>query len=365
MLRKLTRAFRPTAHRAGFLGIFYVLLILVLLKYLAFYEPEPLGSAILIGKSILAAMLVGASVFCLAALLNKIRGDRDRGFAVYLGELSVMSLLVTAERALLAFSSFPSGHLVELTQPYWQTFVLNVAMLLVINAALNESQRTITEKLAVAEVLASNLRARQQALVFSDEEIRDQVAKFLHNRIQSDLMVSGLQLKAIAGESDFAQGSKLMDVVAKLEKVRSIDIRGLSQSLGPSLGSQDLEASLQALAGQYLGQMDVRVAAPKGLFSDFLAAREQLQLGLYRIAEQAVLNALVHGPATTVDIEFILNGKGSLVMSVQDDGPGVLGAPQPGLGASIIDAWVDILAGFKIAGNSPRGGYLLRVELPL
>lgn len=365
MLRRLTQAFRPTSHRAGFLGVFYVLLILVLLKYLAFYTPEPSGSALLIGKSLLASALIGASVFGLATLLNHLRGDKNLGFAVYLGELSAISLLVTFERALLAYSDFPSEHLVELSQPYWQTFLLNVGMLLIINAALNESQRAINEKLKAAEELAANLRARQQALVFSDEDIREQVAKFLHNRIQSDLMVSSLQLKAIAAESDFEQGSKLMDIVAKLEKVRSMDIRGLSQSLGPSLGSQDLGASLQALAEQYRGQMDVRVAAPEGLFSEYLAAREQLQLGLYRIAEQAVLNSLVHGPAKAVDIAFQVNPQGSLSMSVQDDGPGIVGTPQPGLGASIIDAWVDILGGDKVAGNHPRGGYLLRVELPL
>jgi len=365
MLRQLTKTFRPTAHRAGFLGIFYVLLILVLLKYLAFYVPSPLDAAILIGKTLLASALVGASVFGFATLLNHLRGDREKGYAVYLAELSAISLLVTAERALLAFSNFPSAHLVELSQPYWQTFVLNVAMLLVINAALNASQRSITEKLSVAELLAASLRARQQALVFSDEDIREQVAQFLHNRIQSDLMVSSLQLKAIAAESDFAQGSKLMDIVAKLEKVRSMDIRGLSQSLGPSLGSQDLGASLQALASQYRGQMNVRIVAPQGLFTDDLVTREQHQLGLYRIAEQAVLNALVHGPAKNVEIEFVINANGSLTMTVQDDGPGAVKISKPGLGASIMDAWVDILGGSMEAGNNPRGGYLLRVEFPL
>jgi len=361
---QLLDLFRPAPHRSGFLGVFYFLLILVLLKYLTYYSSSAADSAQLITKGILAAAAIGLSVYGLAALLNRFRGWKTSNRLGHLFELALISGLVTAERAWLSVTQFPSVHLIELTQPYWQTFALNVGVLLVLNAALNGAQLSLTMRLAHAEELATSLRARQQALVFSDEEIREQVAQFLHNRIQSDLMVSSLRLKEIASSLDFKNGSGVLEVVASLEKVRSLDIRGLSQSLGPSLGSQNLLGSLDALVAQYRGQMVVSVDSPDGIFESGLSSRDQLQLGLYRIAEQAVLNSLVHGPAAAVLIK-ITKSQGTITLEITDDGPGAEPNSTNGLGTSIIDAWVDILGGTKKVETALDQGYSLKIAVPV
>jgi len=353
-------------HRSGFLGIFYTILILVLLKYLAFYAPVTADSLVLIAKTVLAAAAIGAMVFLCAAALNRWRSWSLERYWPFALELAVLSLLVTAARSVLAVTQFPSSHLSELSQPYLQTFMLNFGTLLVINAALNLTQRDISDQLAAAQNLTASLRARQQALVVSDEEIKQQVAQFLHNRIQSDLMVSGLRLKEIAADLPFTEGSKLLDVVAKLEKVRSMDIRSLSQSLGPSLTSQKLRDSFDALARIYDGQMVVQVtmdATAEKLISE---VSDQLQLGLYRITEQALLNSLVHGPAANVSIGLSAPKAGFLSLVIKDDGPGaVAGQASAGLGTSIIDAWVDILGGWKTIRTALDAGYELQVLVPV
>ena len=234
----------------------------------------------------------------------------------------------------------------------------------IVHVALNLQQRELSIKLAEAEAQTKSLRMRQQDLVFSDEEIKQQVSQFLHNRIQSDLMVSGLQLKEVAGGLPIAQASRILDVVAKLEKVRSMDIRSLSQSLGPNLVSQQLRGALEALASSYLPQMKVELHLASDLGAGFQSSPEQLQLGIYRITEQALLNSLVHGPANNVLIRLETKGM-QVKVSITDDGPGSSGNPVSGLGTSVIDAWVDILHGQKRVVTAPSEGYSIEVTLPL
>jgi signal transduction histidine kinase len=364
LLDRVVFALRPAPHRSGFLAIFYTLLILVLLKFIAYYEPTPSESLALLVKTILAAGFIGASVFAASALLNRLRPWPMANPWVFGLEIALIAGVVTLERAILASTEFPSRHVLELSQPYFQTFLLNFGTLSIVHVALNLQQRELSIKLAEAEAQTKSLRMRQQDLVFSDEEIKQQVSQFLHNRIQSDLMVSGLQLKEVAGGLPIAQASRILDVVAKLEKVRSMDIRSLSQSLGPNLVSQQLRGALEALASSYLPQMKVELHLASDLGAGFQSSPEQLQLGIYRITEQALLNSLVHGPANNVLIRLETKGM-QVKVSITDDGPGSSGNPVSGLGTSVIDAWVDILHGQKRVVTAPSEGYSIEVTLPL
>jgi signal transduction histidine kinase len=78
---------------------------------------------------------------------------------------------------------------------------------------------------------------------------------------------------------------------------------------------------------------------------------------LYRIAQEAVNNALRHGKARTIVIGLSAkNGTGTL--TIQDDGDGLSKRPatQPGVGLSIMNYRADMIGGsLKVQPNDGRG----------
>jgi signal transduction histidine kinase len=49
----------------------------------------------------------------------------------------------------------------------------------------------------------------------------------------------------------------------------------------------------------------------------------EVLLGIFRIIEQAMLNALVHGPAHRVQISVTTSAEGVTDIIISDDGPGI------------------------------------------
>jgi signal transduction histidine kinase len=85
-------------------------------------------------------------------------------------------------------------------------------------------------------------------------------------------------------------------------------------------------------------------------------------LGAYRIIEQSLLNALVHGPAKHVKISMTTDSKGLSQLEISDDGPGSSGeSSEPGVGTAVIDSWLSILKGVKTIDTVPGHGYRLTV----
>ena len=68
--------------------------------------------------------------------------------------------------------------------------------------------------------------------------------------------------------------------------------------------------------------------------------------GIYRICEQALLNAAVHGHSTECSIQVGVNDHDELVLEIQDNGVGLSPSPgQPGMGSTVISAWTETLRG--------------------
>jgi signal transduction histidine kinase len=198
-------------------------------------------------------------------------------------------------------------------------------------------------------------------LIKADEAIREQASQFLHNRVQSDLMVVGIELKSIARQSS-AKVSEMIDrAVLRLENTRASDLKNLIQILTPNLESGTLSSALDILLKQNRSNIDVSLkidAKTETLGSSVL-------LGIFRIVEQAILNSLVHGPAKRVQVSVSTDSAGITELIVSDDGPGVrIEATSAGVGTAIIDSWVGILKGIKEIDSAPGHGYQLRVTFP-
>jgi signal transduction histidine kinase len=242
-----------------------------------------------------------------------------------------------------------------------RVFLGSLIFVLLALALMHKAERKIADRLLHANELVARLEIDRAELIKADEAIRDQASQFLHNRVQSDLMVVGIELKSIARQSS-AEISEMIDhTILRLEKTRSSDLKNLIQILTPNLESGTLSSALEVLLEQNQSNIDVSLK----IDTETETLGSSVLLGIFRIVEQAILNSLVHGPTKRVQVSASTTSAGVTELIISDDGPGVrIEGARAGVGTAIIDSWVGILNGNKKIDSAPGHGYQLRVTFP-
>jgi hypothetical protein len=172
-------------------------------------------------------------------------------------------------------------------------------------------------------------------------------------------MVVGMKLKSIQGTASDEVNKVIDRAIARLENTRSADLKNIIHALSPNFEAGGLKSSIESLIKQYESSMAVLIQVDE--------VSEQLNslnlLGAYRIIEQGLLNAFVHGPAKNVLVSVSTDSAGNTEVLISDDGPGTdLDFVDSGVGTAVIDSWVGILEGKKTVDTVPGHGYRLVVN---
>jgi signal transduction histidine kinase len=211
---------------------------------------------------------------------------------------------------------------------------------------IGEQTRTLVEQV-------DQLGRQRTLIVEADERVRHEVATALHDEVQGVLLRANLRLSAIAENVDDADAAGLRAVVADLERLRGSGIRSVGRRIAPPIESVGLVTALDDLARSYEGSVDVSIRVADGIETGERAP------AVYRIVEQALLNAAMHGRATHVAV-VVECADGRLAVTVDDDGVGPAATTRPGTGTAIIDAWVGTFAGeWSLTGRAEGGARLL------
>lgn len=240
-------------------------------------------------------------------------------------------------------------------------FIGSLIMVLIALAIMHRAERTIINRLFLADQLVTKLKTDREDLIEADEAVRDQTSRFLHDRIQSDLMVVSMKLRSVVGKSSDEVNEVIYRAVSRLENTRTADLRNLVQILAPNFQVGGLSSAIGNLLEQYRTTMDFSVI----IDNETEELESKVLLGIFRIIEQSVLNSLLHGPANRVQIEISTDDRWISTLVISDDGPGVLlKGISSGVGTAIIDSWVGILNGSKEINSTPGHGYRLQVTIP-
>lgn len=142
-----------------------------------------------------------------------------------------------------------------------------------------------------------------------------------------------------------------------------MDVRRAARSLSPSLEDVDLQTALEELAAQYEPSMEMAVRVSSDIERRRAALAPDVALAVYRIVEQALLNAATHGQAQHVSIDVDLDGS-RIVIAVRDDGRGLPATSTvAGLGSAVIETWTREFGGSWTLTDVSGGGAVLRAEL--
>lgn len=233
----------------------------------------------------------------------------------------------------------------------------------VINAVLGTVFARIQKESTTAQDALQTVVAQRRLLLESEERVRGQVAAYLHDRVQTDLVAIGLRIRAAASTGSPETVRQVDVALAELERVRADEVRRASRQLSPNLVNVALDTALRELADSYRPGMMVTVAiSPKA--ASRLQGRSEVTraTGMYRICEQALLNSAVHGHASECSIRIVVDDADAYVLEIRDNGVGLAGAPLvPGMGSTVISAWVESLAGEWSLHPSPPGVTLTAV----
>ncbi|MGF7218715.1 signal transduction histidine kinase [Spirosoma lacussanchae] len=178
--------------------------------------------------------------------------------------------------------------------------------------------RTIDEKYALQR---AEDRVRSAALLEGQEEERRRFARELHDGIGQ--MLTGLNLHAGKLKKipfpDDKQRLRFEELCTMIQDIIQTT-RQISHNLMPSvLGDFGLEATLQLLAQQtaQASAINVQFTGP----GDEKRHSPAVEIGLYRIAQEALNNAVKYAGAHQIDLR-LQRTRTQLIMTVEDDGKG-------------------------------------------
>ncbi len=216
---------------------------------------------------------------------------------------------------------------------------------------------------AVASLQAwTALRASRERLVAAREEERLRLRRDLHDGVGAALAGVRLQLESARELVDDPVTARLLETANRgvVEAVQ--DVRRATDDLRPAaLDELGLVGSLTALADRATTGRTVVEATVEPL-PELVPA---VEVACYRIAAEAVANAVRHAGASNVRVHVAVD-EGTLRLEVTDDGRGLPERPRPeGLGLSSMRRRADEIGGRLVVDAAAPAGTRLLAELPV
>jgi PAS domain S-box-containing protein len=215
--------------------------------------------------------------------------------------------------------------------------------------------------------ISERKRLEREILEASTAE-QERIGREIHDGIGQQL--TGLTLLASSIERRLAMAGHPGEaaVVAELHthlQAALNEARSLARGLSPvEIDPQGLAHALSHLADQVraVSGIDCRYEGA----SDVQLAENVQVLHLYRLAQEAVHNAIKHGAPATVRV-VLQQDADELVLTVRDDGKGIAAAPEQatGLGLHIMQYRAGIMGGRCTVGPAEGGGTLVCCKVPL
>lgn len=205
-------------------------------------------------------------------------------------------------------------------------------------------------------------RIRFSEVIRAQEEERTRIAQDLHDGLGH--LMAAIKLNTSAIEVSDEQNQKILTHAGNIIDQASKEVRQISHRLMPqSLSDLGLAESIHELATRLNESGKIRVEVQgKGEFS----VEKQMAIGIYRIVQEVLNNALKHAEASVFSIQYGLendefnlilsdNGKGFEMKKIDD---------RSGLGWKNIRSRVEILNGRMDLKSKPGEGTQVEVYIP-
>jgi len=273
-------------------------------------------------------------------------------------------------------SRLPAGSTIMFRQPgvwdQYKVYIVGAAVIVVLQSAfiagfvVQRIRRRRTE-LALRQSYEQNQDLAGRLIKVQEEE-RGRIARDLHDDVSQQLAGVGIVLSSLKRKAGKPGSEPDFDIaVATLqERITNLAqaIRHLSHELHPSvLEHVGLVATLRRHCAdiEALHQITVSLTASDRLDS----LRPDVALCLFRVAQEAITNAVRHAHARTIQVRLTAT-PGGVELEIDDDGIGFVASERigHGLGLRSIDERVRLIKGQVKMQSRPGHGTALLVTIP-
>jgi signal transduction histidine kinase len=320
--------------------------------------------------------LAALTVICLAMVAVGVVGDADQStFVLLLGLLvatyslaahaTSRNALIGAGVVVLAAVAFESLTFVDKTPVDIVVPVLFLAAAWIVGREVHRQRERAREAAEHTALLARTYQLETDGAVAAE---RTRIARELHDVVAHAISVMGIQAGAARrtlapGQTE--QSEALLDVERlgreALEEMRRMLGVLRTEEVDQGIGPLPSLAELPTLAAD-ARRAGLEVNLDAEMESDLPVG---LQLTAYRIVQEALTNVRKHAQAGSVHIRICRRGP-DLEVTVEDDGKGVTGDPEPGNGLfGMRERVVALHQGTLYAGSGDDKGFLVRALLPI
>lgn len=199
---------------------------------------------------------------------------------------------------------------------------------------------------------------------------RRRIAKEIHDGIGPTLSTVRLLLEAITSESVRLNASRFNCQMSEiLELIDSLtgDIRDISHQLMPKvLLDFGIIPALENLANRINRAEKIKITFFHSVVSKRFA--ELVELGMYRMCQELINNAVKHSGASEVQVQFVEHPD-SIILMVEDNGNGFdknqIMRENPGVGLINVESRTNAFGGNFILDTAISKGVTATIEIPL
>jgi two-component system sensor histidine kinase UhpB len=195
----------------------------------------------------------------------------------------------------------------------------------------------------------------------AQEGERLRIARELHDEIGQTLTAVALRAEHASSQESLDRGelAKLADIVQRALD----DVRRISRELRPeALDELGLRGALIALCSRVQEQSRLRLH--RKLDGSLPSMTADMELAIYRIAQEALTNAMRHSGASDVNIS-LTRSNGELILRVSDNGRGLPDEIDEGSGLTGMRERALLIGGDLHVDPSAEGGVAVTLRVGL
>ncbi len=205
------------------------------------------------------------------------------------------------------------------------------------------------------------------ALLFADfrdaasADVRTRLAREMHDGIAQDIASLGYLVDALAAKpADEKQRAAFTMLRERITKIVA-EVRQSVLTLRTSIGeAQSLGDAISTVA-RHLSESS-RVPIQVTLDEHSTRLRPEVEAELFRIAQEAMNNAIKHAQATSIEVACRVHAPGATI-TIVDDGRGLQAARSDSHGLKIMRERARLVGGTLTIEDRPSGGLLVQVSI--
>jgi signal transduction histidine kinase len=203
-----------------------------------------------------------------------------------------------------------------------------------------------------------------KAVIETQESERKRLAEDLHDSVGQVLSAIKLKLHRITKVNEVENANELLADTRKLTDECIQEIRNIIHNvLPPVLVDFGLIDALNALCTKMNDNTSIQITFTKKLNDERFPS--EIELTLYRIAQELFGNAVKHSEATSIQVELAKQGH-SLVMTFRDNGRGFnIDDVTHGFGLKNLRSRASLINGKIHIYSKPLSGTLTTINVPL